>query len=607
MTSLFPLHGLLGCLAILLVCGTASHAQAQVPDPDQVVSAIALNNYLREDWPVQGVVAFRRPGTTGDLPVHFTLTGSAKVDVDYGASNTTTLTIPDGKTETWLRFTPKTDALNEPAESIIVTLLPGSGYTLTKTAAQKTVTLTLANASPKPGPHAAARFLLQAAFGPDADSTADADIFPQNVQQVMAQGFDGWINDQFMRPVGYQKPYVDYLVRTRKNVSKVASWWNRVMGVPALYPGGKAQAADPLRQRMGFALSEIFVISDQMDTLYNEPAGMAAFYDLLLNRSFGNFRDLLYDVAMHPAMGIYLSHLGNVKADPETHTSPDENFAREVMQLFSIGLWELNNDGTRKTDGDGNPIPTYNIATITQFARVFTGLDFAPQQQKYVDNYNSPMKMFDELHDLGAKVLLNGVTLPARPQSNPDNGTSGLLDMRAAIDCLFNHPSCPPFICKQLIQRFITSNPSPSYVARISAVFINNGHGVRGDLKAVLKAILLDNEARDPGMLGDPVFGKVREPYLRTVNLVKALNSKAATGQYVINYIQDNFAQQPYSAPSVFNFFKPGYSPPGPMSDAGLVAPELQIVNALTVLAGANYYYYALWDGFNQDSVNTDA
>jgi len=215
------------------------------------------------------------------------------------------------------------------------------------------------------------------------------------------------------------------------------------------------------------------------------------------------------------------------------------------------------------------------------------------------------MRMYDYVHDCEAKTLLNGVTLPARTESDPDKGTAGLADVRATIDCLFNHPTCPPFICKQLIQRFITSNPSPAYVGRVTAKFINNGAGVRGDLKAVLKAILLDPEARDPAMLADPTFGKVREPYLRTVNLVKALNSKAVTGQYIINYIGDNFQQQPYSAPSVFNFFKPGYSPPGALSDAGLVAPELQIANALTVLASANYYYYAVWDGFNRDSVTT--
>lgn len=606
MISPSPSHRHLTSILVTLLLGIAMHSQAQAPDPN-LVSAVVLNGYMREDWPAQGVVGIRRPGTSGALTVNFALSGSAKIDLDYTASATTSLTIPDGETEAWLRFTPKTDALVEPVETLIVTLQTGTGYTLTKTVAQKAVTLTLANASPKPGPQAAARFLIQAAFGPDSDSRADADIIPQNVQQVMAQGFDGWINDQMMRPIGLQRPYIDYSIKAKKPVTKVTSWWNRAMGVPTLYPGAKPQAPDPLRQRMAFALSEIFVISDQVDGLVNEDSGMVAYYDMLLTRSFGNFRDLLYDVAMHPCMGIYLSHLGNEKADPDAGTFPDENFAREVMQLFSIGLWELNNDGSRKLDQDNNPIPTYSIATITEFARVFTGLDFAPPIQTNTQNFVSPMQMYDSLHDCNAKTLLNGVTLPARTESDPDKGTAGLLDIRATIDCLFNHPSCPPFICKQLIQRFVTSNPSPAYIGRVTAKFINNGSGVRGDLKAVLKAILLDVEARSPEMLADPTFGKLREPYLRTVNLVRALNSKAATGTYVINYISDNFLQQPYSAPSVFNFFKPGYSPPGALSDAGLVAPELQIANALTVLASANYYYYAIWDGFNQNSVLTES
>ncbi|MDB6118544.1 MAG: hypothetical protein JWO08_2325 [Verrucomicrobiaceae bacterium] len=607
MIHLSPYHRLLTGAVMSLLLSSALHLQGQAVDPAQVVSAVVLNGYMREDWPAQGVVGFRRPGHTGDVTVNFALSGTAKINLDYTVSATATLTIPDGETETWLRFTPQTDAITEPVESLVVTLETGTGYTLTKVAAQKAVSLTLANASTKPGPHASARFLLQAAFGPDSDSTADADIIPQNVQQVMAQGFEGWINDQVMRPIGYQKPYIDWAIRNKKPETKVTSWWNRAMGVPALYPGGKAQAPDPLRQRMAFALSEIFVISDQVDGLVNEDSGMAGYYDMLLTRSFGNFRDLLYDVAMHPCMGVYLSHLGNRKADPKAGTFPDENFAREVMQLFSIGLWELNYDGTRKLDIEGEPIPTYNIATITEFARVFTGLDFAPSIVRDTQNFVSPMRMYDELHDCNAKTLLNHVTLPARTESEPDKGTAGLQDVRDTIDCLFNHPSCPPFICKQLIQRFITSNPSPAYVERVTAKFINNGAGVRGDLKAVLKAILLDPEARSPAMLADSTFGKVREPYLRTVNLVRAFNSKAVTGTYIINYLSYNFLQQPYSAPSVFNFFKPGYSPPGALSDAGLVAPELQIANALTVLASANYYYYSISDGFNQDSVPTES
>ena len=597
-----PFHVWCICIAVLLP--SALRVLAAVPDPNQVVSSIVINGYMREGWPAQGVVGIRRPGSTGAITVNFKLSGTATLTSDYTASATTSVTIPDQETEVWLRFAAVKDAIKEPTETIVVTLQSGTGYTLTPIAAQKTVTLQITDYSPKPGPHEAARFLLQAAFGPDSDSSADADIIPQNVQQVMSQGFDGWINDQFLRPVGLQQPYVDYQIKSKGHVSKVNSWWNRVMGVPSLVPNGKAQAADPLRQRMAFALSEILVISDRVDALVNEHAGMANYYDLLLNRSFGNYRDLLYDVAMHPCMGIYLSHLGNKKAnDPVAGTFPDENFAREVMQLFSIGLWQLNNDGTQVPDAYSQPIPTYSIKDITEFARVFTGLDYATNLAKNTDNHTVPMMMDDSHHDVDAKTLINGVQLPARTAS--DTGVAGLADIHAAIDCLFNHPSCPPFISKQLIQKFVTSNPSPEYVSRVTAKFINNGVGVRGDLKTVLKTILLDPEARDPTMLSDTGFGKMREPYLRTVNFARAFNSKSTTGTYYIEGLSEVLLQQPYSAPSVFNFFKPGYSPPGPVSNAGLVGPEFQVVNALTALAGPNFYYYAITDGLNSGYVDS--
>ncbi len=587
-------------IAMLFCAAFVSSARAVPVDPDQVVSVIALNNYIREDWPAPGVIGIRRPGTTGDITVNFTVTGTARLNTDYTADATTSLTIPDGSKEAWVRFSGKNVALPRPMETLIVTLQAGTGYTLTTNATQKAVTLSLYNLSAKPGPHAAARFLIQAAFGPDSDSTADADVIPQNVQTVMSQGFAGWLNDQFGRPVGLQKPYIDYGFRIKKPVAKVTSWWNRAMGVPSLYPGGRAQAPDPLRQRMAFALSEIFVISDRVDGLGGQDQGLASYYDMLLNGAFGRFDTLLYNVSMHPCMGIYLSHLGNQKADPAAGTFPDENFAREVMQLFSIGLWQLNNDGTQMLDGDGNPIPTYDNATITQMARVFTGLVFGPPFDKYGQDYVHPMAVTDNEHDLDAKTVVGGIVIPARTASDPDAGTAGLADIHDAINILFNHPSCPPFICKQLIQRFTTSNPSPAYVGRVSAVFINNGSGVRGDLKAVLRAILLDPEARDPASLSNPVFGKVREPYLRTVNLARAFNAVSKTGVYNLDYVgYDQLQQQPYSSPSVFNFFKPGYSPPGPVSDAGLVAPEFQIINSLTALSGANYYRYSIEGGFN--------
>jgi uncharacterized protein (DUF1800 family) len=210
------------------------------------------------------------------------------------------------------------------------------------------------------------------------------------------------------------------------------------------------------------------------------------------------------------------------------------------------------------------------------------------------------MKMWDEHHDVEPKILLNGVTLPLRTASVPDQGTAGLLDVHAAIDCLFNHPNTGPFICKQLIQRFVTSNPSAAYVERVAAKFANNGSNARGDMKAVIKAILLDDDARSPLKLSDAAFGKMKEPYLRTVNLARAFNTRSSSGAYRMAYLGDIHFQQPLSSPSVFNFFRPGYSPAGAVGDAGMVAPEFQILNAISSISVPNYYYWVVRQGFNR-------
>ena len=211
------------------------------------------------------------------------------------------------------------------------------------------------------------------------------------------------------------------------------------------------------------------------------------------------------------------------------------------------------------------------------------------------------MIMWDEFHDVEVKHLFHAgsnVTLPASTATDPDLGTAGMAELNAAIDILFNHPNVGPFIGKQLIQRFVTSNPSPAYVGRVAAKFANNGSGVRGDMAAVIRAILLDTEARDPAMLASANFGKIREPYLRTVNLARAFNAAAKAGTYQLSYLDQVLAQQPLSAPSVFNFFRPGYSPPGDISDAGLVAPEFQILNAITSLSTSNYYFGVIRNDF---------
>jgi uncharacterized protein (DUF1800 family) len=578
------------CLLIVALSSFALSSPGAVAAMPEV-SLILVDGDMREDWPDRGVIAFHRTDTTTPLIVNFSVSGTANASTDYSSTATTTLAIPAGDQEAWLEFAPTGQPLGVDAKTIIVTLQPGPGYVVSAVAAAQTATITLGNASPQPSAKAAVRFLQQAAFGPNGDF--------RNVREVMKKGYENWLRDQFTRPVGLQQPYLDHLKRLRHGKvyaeAKAISWWNRAMD-----DSGKS---DPLRQRIGFALSEIFVISDHLEELGNEPSGMLNYYDVLLKGAFGNYRVLLFIVGTHPCMGIYLNHLGNEKGDPAAGTFADENFAREIMQLFSIGLWELNIDGTQKLDATGQPIPTYDNSTIAHMARVMTGFSFGgPKAKEFFyppENFNAPMRMWDEFHDLGEKTLLNGVQLPGRTASDPDTGTAGMADFNAAIDCLFHHPNTAPFICKQLIQKLVTSNPSPAYVARVAEKFVNNGSGVRGDLQAVVRAILMDSEARNLPV-GSITAGKLKEPYLQTVNLARAFNAKAGNGIYALKYLEDVHFQQPLSAPSVFNFFKPGYAPAGPIAESGLVAPEFQIMNAVTALRLPNYYLSALRNGFNR-------
>ena len=389
-------------------------------------------------------------------------------------------------------------------------------------------------------------------------------------------GFAAWIDDQFTRPVGKLQPFVEWcLANGNANALygdyKEYAWWNRAMGVPKLRPDAtESQLPDPLRQRVAFALSQVLVISDRPEDLAVVPQGMANYYDVLLTHSFGNYRDLLRDVSLHPCMGMYLSHLGNRKPDPANNIFPDENYAREVMQLFSIGLWMLNPDGTRQLDPDGQPIPSYDNTNITEFARVFTGLAFGGTNVNFglwPRDFTTPMKGWDAEHDLAPKSLLLGATTPARAASPGSTGTATLADVDAAIDNLFHHPNTGPFIAIRLIQRLVTSNPTPAYVGRVAAAFADNGSGVRGDMQAVVKAILLDPEARDYAALADPQFGKVREPFLRCVNFARAFNASAPAGFYALDAFTLDHIEEPLKSPSVFNFYLPTYSPPGPITD----------------------------------------
>ncbi|KAA3650294.1 MAG: DUF1800 domain-containing protein [Proteobacteria bacterium] len=418
---------------------------------------------------------------------------------------------------------------------------------------------------------AAGRLMYQATFGPKLTE----------IRHLQALGVDSWITQQINTPATLQEPCMQAILANPAwplyQNSRMESWFLN-----------SAEAPDQLRQRMAFALSEIFVVSDAA-SLGNEVMGLAKYYDMLAINAFGNYRDLLEDVTLNTMMGFYLGMFRNAKADPSQGTQPDENYAREILQLFSIGLHQLNLDGTEILDIDDNPIPTYDQTTIENFARVFTGWNYAgcPENnwmwcnptEPTVDAY-APMEPIESYHDTDAKTLLNGVQIAA--------GQTAYQDLTAALDNIFNHPNVPPFISKQLIQRFVTSNPSPAYVQRVAGVFVDNGAGVRGDLDAVIRAILTDDEASNPSHLNNPAYGKLKEPLIRYLNLLRAFEARSPTGRYGNWNPEFGYLQRPLGSPSVFNFFKPGYQLPGPIRNQGLVSPEFQITSETTVISVAN-------------------
>ena len=338
------------------------------------------------------------------------------------------------------------------------------------------------------------------------------------------------------------------------------------------------------------------------------PRGEAKYYDLLANDAVGNFRTLLEDVTLNPMMGQFLNMQGNDKGNATT--DPDENYAREVMQLFTIGLYQLNDDGTVKLDSTGQPIPTYSNTDVMGLAKVLTGFSWNSPGDASDNAWSNcciyvgpgygedilPMQNFPSHHSTLEKDFL-GVTIPASGAPDP-NG-----DLKIALDTLFNHPNLPAFFSKQMIQHLVTSNPSSGYVSRVAAVFKDNGQGVRGDLKAVVTAILLDPEARDAANgLSNPQYGKVREALLRYTEWARAFTSQSRTGSYYLGSTEDpiwGLGQMSLRSPTVFNWFAPGYVPPGTSIDqAGLVAPEMQMTNVTTVVGYLN---------FMQNAVGADA
>ncbi|MBL8519579.1 MAG: DUF1800 domain-containing protein [Betaproteobacteria bacterium] len=435
----------------------------------------------------------------------------------------------------------------------------------------------------------ASRLLARATFGP---KMAEID----NAAQI---GYSAWIDQQFAKPQTYHLPNVVAYLATLPADQQVGqngfNWsiWKNF-----------ATADDQLRMRVAFALSEIFVISNNSNIAFSYPRGPAQYLDNLGTHAFGNFRNLIEMVTYSPMMGLYLSHLRNRKEDAATGSVPDENYAREVMQLFTIGLYELQPDGTLARDPVGRAIETYSNSDVSALARVFTGLSWGGPDTsdnrflgRTIDPNREiiPMNAYNQYHSTAQKQFL-GVTLPATTVATVNTNN----EVRTALDRLFNHANAAPFFSKQLIQKLVTANPTPAYVGRVSAVFANNGSGVRGDMKAVIKAVLTDPEALQVRG-GFDQFGKLREPVVRFVQWMRAFNARSADGKFLLGTTLDTstqLAQSPMYSPSVFNFFRPGYIPGNSRVGAlGLVNPEAQITNETTVAGYLNFMRGAIGNG----------
>lgn len=442
----------------------------------------------------------------------------------------------------------------------------------------------------------AARFLLQAQF-----SASDSEI-----AAVKSLGYAGWLNAQmalsesgtgtaWLDAQGYYAPNDASKYYTAAAGDYMA--WHQLITNP-----------QAVRQRLSLALSEMLVVSIAgLDSIW--PAYMiAGYWDMLTANAFGNFRTLLEALTLNPAMGLYLSTRGNKKENAQTGRLPDENYAREIMQLFTIGLYKLNADGTPQLDS-GSPVETYTAADISNLARVFTGYSWDYSQVTYTSakvnnkDINVPstqftrgkMKFTAGDHSTLAVNFL-GSTIPA--------GTDGATALKMALDTLFNHANTGPFFARQMIQRLVTSNPTPAYVGRVAQAFANNGNGVRGDLKAVWRAILTDTEART--LSASTTFGKVREPVIRFAQWARTFNAASSNGKWQIYDCSSDssLGQSPLRSPSVFNFYRPGYVPPlTSIADQGLVAPEFQIHSESTTAGYVNFINHVIANGFNNDVI----
>ncbi|MFO0509406.1 MAG: DUF1800 family protein [Gammaproteobacteria bacterium] len=464
------------------------------------------------------------------------------------------------------------------------------------------------------------RFLNQSTFGAtEAEATRLMGLGDSS------NAYSRWIDAEIAKPTqllrpalvaAYPNPVPTGFAPATLNAVRQEQWFANVL-----------RGEDQLRQWVAFALSQIMVVS-QVGALNNLPFATADFHDMLARNAFGNFRTLLEEVTLHPAMGIYLSMLGNRRAATGTNLRPDENYAREMMQLFSIGLVQLNIDGSVRADAAGQPIPTYDQAVIEGFARVFTGWNWTCPSTNlsctftntraefvYSPNFNQvkPMQLYADQHETGTKQLLN-YTGAALPSGLVPANQTGAKDLADALDNVFNHPNVGPFIAKQLIQRLVTSNPSRAYVQRVAERFNNDGAGRRGNLEAVVRAILLDAEARNAASgSGAAVAGKLKEPLLRLTQFWRAYGVTSASGKLGVarNFSggtpSAQFGQGQGLSPSVFNFFSPSYAPPGEIADGGFVAPEMQLATEILAASSTNYFYTQAFSRTQAQAANLNA
>ncbi len=412
----------------------------------------------------------------------------------------------------------------------------------------------------------ASRFLSQSTMGATKAS----------IDTVVSRGFDGWLTDQFAMPRAIK--HWDWLVANGYNV--VANI-NSTTGFDQTLWRQMIVEPDQLRQRVGMALLDMLVIGIDGVNLNWKQFAAAGYVDVLLDNAFSNYRTIMDAITLNAAMGSFLTFLGNRKENTTTGAEPDENYARELMQLFTLGLYQLNIDGSIKMNGTV-PLETYGPADVSGLARVFTGLSLATTDSTTPDRYRVPLVMTASINETGTASFLGAST-----------SGGGMAAIKVALDTIFAHSNMPPFVSKQLIQHLVTSNPSPGYIQRVATVFANNGAGVRGDMQAVIRAILTDVEARGDAALTSTTAGKLREPVMRLTGWARAFNVASPSNAWAIGDTSSpstRLGQSMGRSQTVFNFFRPGYTPANTaIATAGLVAPEFQLANEQSVVGYVNY------------------